>query len=205
MNESSLAYDALTEVFNVGLSRAATQLSELLDDQILIDIPHIQVLELDQVAEALDADAAETVCGVVQRMQGMAHGAALLVFHTEEAQTLLKALVGAVPSLLAEDMRKFEHEAISEIGNIIISSSVSTMADLLQGEIELSIPEYIEDRIDALIHPYIVGSSPGQILVVVMRANLRASQRAVSGSLVMLLGVNFVGRLLRSLGLEECL
>jgi chemotaxis protein CheC len=199
---SEMEHDALTEVFNVGLSRAATQLSELLDDHIGIDVPDVRIVPLEQISSALGVKQSETVSGVVQQLDGYVQGAALLIFHTAEAQALIKVLIGAVPALDAEDMRRFEHEAISEIGNIIISSAISTISDLLRGEIGLSVPDYIENSIDQLITPYTTGTAPKQLRVVVMRAHLKAAQRRVSGSLVMLLGLDFIGKLLSSLGVE---
>jgi chemotaxis protein CheC len=203
MQRADLERDALTEVFNVGLSRAAKQLSLLLEDSIDIDIPDVRIVGRDDVAEALGIKAIDTVTGVTQRLSGYIHGAALLVFPSEEARTLVKTLIGSVPTLDSEDLRKFEHEAVSEIGNIIISSSVATISDLLSGEIELSVPDYVEDTIGSMIEPHAAGLNEEDIRVIVMRATLRASQREVSGSLVMLLSLDFVGKLLAGLGMKS--
>ena len=200
---SALEEDALTEVFNLGLSRAATQLSELLQDRIDIDIPRIRIVSYEDVAEALELNANQPVAGVAQEMGGYIHGAAMLVFPSEEAHALVKALIGSIPTLETEDLRKFEHEAMSEIGNIIISSAISTISDMLAGEVQLSTPDYAEDTIANLLSANSAGLLPEEIRVIVMRANLKAFERKVSGSLVMLLSLDFIEKLLRSLGLSE--
>jgi chemotaxis protein CheC len=195
--------DALTEVFNVGLSRAASQLSELLQDRIDIDMPNIKVVGHDEVAEALMINDTEVVAGIAQEMDGYIRGSAMLIFPTDEAHALVKALIGSVPTLETEDLRKFEHEAMSEIGNIIISSAIATMSDLLDGEVQLTIPSYTEDTVNRIIASNSSGLAPEDVRVIVMRAALKAFHRQVSGNLVMLLSLDFIGKLLHSLGLEE--
>ena len=55
-------HDALTELFNIGLHRAAASLSELTSQRILVDMPRLWVCPIEEtharLVELLDGDLA---------------------------------------------------------------------------------------------------------------------------------------------------
>ena len=62
MSGEQLDHDALTELFNIGLHRAAASLSELTGQRILVDLPRLWVCPIeethDRLLELLDGDLA---------------------------------------------------------------------------------------------------------------------------------------------------
>lgn len=120
----------------------------------------------------------------------------MLMFPTQESRALVNALVGSVPGLAGFDLRSYEHEAMTEIGNIIISSAVAVMSDLLRGSIILSSPSYVEDNLQNLIDGRVGDEDRHDLKVIVMFATLRAAQRDVNGTLILLLGVDSVSKLI---------
>lgn len=202
MELSTLERNSLTDLTAIGLNRAATQLSSLLNDSIRIDVPKVEVVPVEEVLAALAMPGEEDVACVWQRLNGQVDGTAMLVFHLEGTRKLVNALIGSVPILAGVDLRAYEHEAMTEIGNIIISSGVSVFSDLIRGEIELSMPSYGEHRLLDLIAEQAGDQDTRELSVIVILAQLRASQQNVNGCLVFLLSLKSVKGLLQRLNAE---
>ncbi|NNG14526.1 MAG: hypothetical protein HKM22_05135 [Gammaproteobacteria bacterium] len=188
--------DALIEIANVGMNRAATQLSALLDDEIRVAIPQISIVDTAEVSATLKMQLQQEVSCVTQQLQGQIDGAAMLVFHSSECEALVKALIGSLDNMAGVDLRAYEHEAMTEIGNIIISSSTAVIADMLGGEIMLTVPEYEETTISELINGRVNSEADHDMKVVMMQARLEASSRNVEGNLIILMGVRSMQDLL---------
>ncbi len=202
MKLSSLEQDSLTELTGIGLNRAATQLSSLLKDTISISVPKVEIVSVEEVLDALAMTGEEDVACVWQRLQGQVDGTAMLVFHLDGTRRLVNALIGSVPVLAGVDLRAYEHEAMTEIGNIIISSGISVFSDLIRGDIELSVPTYGEHRLLDLIAAQAGDQKPEDLSVIVIMASLQVSQQNVNGCLLLLLSVRSVNALLQQLNLE---
>jgi chemotaxis protein CheC len=182
--------DALIEVANVGMSRAATQLSMLLNDRIEVTIPEIRIIDIEDVEETLNILAIQQVSCVTQQLQGQIDGVAMLLIHSSENEGLVTALANSLDDVTGMEFRAHEHEAVMEIGNIIISSSTAVMADMLGGEIALGVPDFIGCEITDLVSDYVRVEGQHDIKIVVMRANLEATERKVEGNFIIRLDEN---------------
>lgn len=188
--------DALTEIANIGVSKAATQLSQLLKDVIHMEVPRIAVVPINQLGEVLDIKPEEEVVCIYQDLDGHFNGKSFLVFHTSECNQLVNALIGTIDIPNGTEIKVFEHEAMTEIGNIIISSCLSVIANVLDVTIELSVPNYIESNIHDIVTRYInVKDDPADHLLV-LRARLTAAQRNVSGTIMITLSGDTVEKML---------
>lgn len=194
---SPFELDALTEVANIGMSRAATQLSVLLDDEIMVTIPTARVVEADSFFSSLGlAQQDDAVCAG-QRLSGGLEGYSLLLLPFDQSKTLISSLIGNAPLLEGTDMRIFEHEAMTEIANIIISSAIAVMADLLKTEIHLGVPTYGRKSVDALFSRTSANGTNHHVII--LDAQLSATHKRVSGSLVLALTVGSMSAMLARL------
>jgi chemotaxis protein CheC len=166
-------HDALSEIANIGASRAAKQLSMLLDDEIHLSVPEVAIVGV-LVPGAIGIDVTDDVACVYQDMSGCLTGKARLIFHTHESRILVQMLVGSVQVLSGISMQLYEHEAMKELGNIIISVCISTMTDMLGKETRLAIPMYREGIFEEIIEE---DSRNAGILV--MKTALTAGRRGI--------------------------
>ena len=59
--------DALTEIFNIGAGRAASSLSDIVGDEVLLSVPRIEFYRASDInANVLSLTSARKVCGVVK-------------------------------------------------------------------------------------------------------------------------------------------
>ena len=85
--------DALKEISNIGMGHAATALSQLVGDTIMLKVPRVTVTEFAQVPDLIGGPE-KLVAGVTLRILGDARGSILLIFPQESALQLLASLLG---------------------------------------------------------------------------------------------------------------
>lgn len=138
---SDLEIDALTELLNIGVSKAASSLRDLIGTQVLLSVPHLALLSREDAARTMTEREANALVGVHQSFEGGLQGRALLIFPEANSLELVRAVAGGDLSL--EDIIALEHEALAETGNIILNNCLATMANLLKRRVKISLPKII--------------------------------------------------------------
>lgn len=176
---TELQLDSLTELVNLGVSNAATSLSELVREEVILSVPKASVVTRDQAIANLREHDAKRLVGVHQDFDGDIRGRALLIFPEVRSMELIRALVGADLSL--DDIMELEQEALAETGNILLNSCLSTMANSLQRNLKISLPEVIHgDGMD-----FFRGGADETVLFIYI--NFAVKQRDIQGFLAMIL------------------
>jgi chemotaxis protein CheC len=139
LNETEL--DAMTELVNLGVSRAALSLREMVNDQVFLSVPRVELVpRLDAIAE-LGKNEPNKLVAVHQVFDGDINGRALLIFPETRSLELVRAVTAGDLSL--EDILELEHEALAETGNIILNNCLATIANLLKRTLKISLPEVL--------------------------------------------------------------
>jgi chemotaxis protein CheC len=136
-----LEVDALTELVNLGVSKAAVSLRELMGEQVLLSVPSLSVLTKPEAAETIRGPQGHDLIAVRQAFDGEFSGRALLIFPEANSLELVRAVAGDHLSL--DDIAELEHEALAEIGNIILNSCMGTIGNLLHRSLVMSLPEIL--------------------------------------------------------------
>jgi chemotaxis protein CheY-P-specific phosphatase CheC len=132
-----LELDALTELVNLGVSKAALSLREMIGEQVLLSVPSVDLIARARAIETLRKNEPNRLVAVHQVFDGDIHGRALLIFPETRSLELVRAVTNG--SLPLEDILELEHEALAETGNIILNGCLSTIANLLQRTLMISL------------------------------------------------------------------
>jgi chemotaxis protein CheC len=199
-----LQLDAIREVGNIGTGNAATALSKLLSCMIDMDVPKADLVSIYSLADYYgDPDA--MVAAVFVRSLGD-FGCSLIFIQNEEdaslmVDLLLKQQFGMVPQDLSQEMTD---SALSEVGNIILSSFLNAVNMLIGTEHQISVPGVAHDMLASILD--VVASIFGQLgeMALVVNTELRVggleeSDRNISGHIVMLPDPDALELLLRKL------
>lgn len=138
---NELQIDALTELVNLGVSRAAASLRELVGRQVLLSVPRVTLLSRDDAIEIVGATEEKQLVAVHQLFEGDITGRALLIFPEINSLELVRAVIGG--GLPLEDIIELEQEALAETGNIILNGCLATIANMLQRSLKMSLPEIL--------------------------------------------------------------
>ncbi len=131
--------DALTELANLGVGRAAASLSRMVAEPIHLAVPAVDVMRRITAIKLLDErEQAAGLVAVGQGFRGPFSGRALLIFPEARSLELVRAVVGQEPSL--EEIADLEQEALAEIGNVILNGFLGTIANLLARPLYTALP-----------------------------------------------------------------
>ena len=141
---SELELDALTELVNIGVSRAAASLREMVREQVLLSVPSVNLVSRDDAIRRLAGGAASRLVAVHQVFEGDLTGRALLIFPETRSLELVRAVTGG--DLPLEDIIELEQEALAETGNIILNGCLATIANMLERSLKMSLPEILRGQ-----------------------------------------------------------
>ncbi|WP_260924644.1 chemotaxis protein CheC [Novosphingobium sp. 9] len=77
---AELERDALTEIVNIGVSRAASSLRKMIGDQVFLSVPSIEVVSQKRAARLISEREVTDLVAVRQDFSGPFSGRALLIF-----------------------------------------------------------------------------------------------------------------------------
>ena len=197
-----LQLDAIREVGNIGTGNAATALSKLLGRMIDMDVPKAELVSIYELAEHY-GDPTELIAAVFVRSLGD-FGCSLIFIQKEEdkmmVDLLLKQQFGdAVPPDLPQEI---SDSALTEVGNIILSSFLNAINLLIGTEHQISVPGVAHDMLSSILD--VVASIFGQMgemaLVVNTELHVEGTDGATgSGNIIMLPDPDALELLLRKL------
>lgn len=144
----TLQLDALREVANIGAGHAATALSQMVGERIMISVPTINVAKLEDVPPQVAAPD-EPVAAVLMHMLGDLTGRTLLVFPRRTAIRLAELLLRRPNE--QGDFNEMEQSAIKEAGNILSSAYMNALSDFMGMMLIPSPPSLAIDMSDAVL------------------------------------------------------
>lgn len=141
--------DALREVANMGAGHAATALSQMTGGRIMVSVPQLQIVPLEEVPEMLSAPD-EVVATVMMHMLGDLTGRTLLIFPRDSALRLAERLLHR-PVGSSHVFGELEQSAIKEAGNILGSAYMNALADFMGMMLLPSVPSLVIDLCAAVL------------------------------------------------------
>ena len=146
---SDLEKDAFSEIFNVGVGHAAASLSQMVGQEVELSIPVVEIMDRHQAVLLLDSNQTTNITGIKEKFSGSFDGEALLLFPEESSMELVRLLLSE--DLPLDVLSEMEQEALTEVGNIILTGCLSSLADMLQEEISNDLPVFSQGDADSLL------------------------------------------------------
>ncbi|WP_380872433.1 hypothetical protein ACFB49_33690 [Sphingomonas sp. DBB INV C78] len=178
-----LERDALTEIVNIGVSRAASSLRKMIGDHVTLSVPSIDVVSQRRAARLISEREVAELVAVRQDFTGPFSGRALLIFPETNSLELVRAVTG--DELSADEVIDIESEALAETGNIILNSCLATMANMLKRSLSMTIPEVLRGDGAKLFE--IDEASAADGLVLFLYIDFAVRKRDIRGYIAMIL------------------
>ena len=141
--------DVMREIGSIGTSHAATSLSKMLQKEIRITIPQVNILGYEEAVDRI-GDMEQIVAATLVKMSGDVDGLMLFLFNLDFANTVLEKMIGESYKSF-EEMDELARSALTEIGNIIICSYINAFSQLVNVDIELSVPSATMNMLGAIL------------------------------------------------------
>jgi chemotaxis protein CheC len=180
---SELQLDALTELVNIGVSRAAASLRDMVGAQVHLSVPTVSLETRARAIAILGERETSNLVAVHQVFEGDIVGRALLIFPETKSLELVRAITGG--DLPLEDIIELEQEALAETGNILLNSCLATIANMLHRSLKMSLPEVL--RGNAATFFSLAPPPQAGDVVMFLFINFAVRERDISGYIAMIM------------------
>lgn len=186
-----LERDALTELVNIGVSRAAASLRKMVGNQVLLSVPSVEVVTKQAAAALIGQRESDDLVAIRQDFGGAFSGKAMLIFPEDNSFELVRAIVGN--EVDAAEVDSLKDEALAETGNVILNGCLGTIANMLNQSLQMSLPTVIYGDGKVLFD---VGLEPDtEGLVLFLYINFSVRDRNIRGYIAMIMDLPSLGML----------
>jgi chemotaxis protein CheC len=182
---TDLERDALTELVNMGVSRAATHLSRMVADQVLLSVPAVEIVTREAATGILTTREKSNLVAVGQEFRGAFSGRALLIFPETNSLELARAVLGS--ELALEEIVDLEQDALAEIGNIILNGCLVLIANTLKDNLAISLPNVLRGDSRRILQE--TGADPEE-MVLFLYIDFSIRSRSIRGYIALLMGLS---------------
>ena len=189
--------DALKELVNIGVGRAASVLNEIVNAYIKLQIPFIKVLTPQELQQELKQRFDDDILSAVQlRFSGSFRGIAELVFPKESAKVLVAIVTGENSG--DQDLDAVKIGTLSEVGNIIINGVIGSISNVLRQQMNYGVPQYIEDKIENLLS----GDIQSDDAILLAQTQFTIEELRIIGNIILIFEVKSFDALLAAISQE---
>lgn len=189
--------DALREVINIGIGRAAATLSELMGTRIELSIPNIALHDLDDWLRMGDVGGAGMA--VVQDFEGLCSGRAVLMLPRDSGLRMAQILGGVEDG--SDELDLELSGILAEVGNIMINAVLGSLANATSTRLSYGLPEFYSEP--ELAFQTAPGAGEGVRGILIADTHFQVRQFAVQGSLLIVFARGGIEVLIQALCATE--
>ncbi len=200
-NISEFQLSVISEIGNVGAGNAATALSDILADRVMMSVPELRVIDVTNMTTILGGPESEVV-GILVNMTDDVEGMLLFLLNKDFIGMLIKVL-------LDKDIKDFDEisemdmSAIKEIGNILAGAYVNAIATMTNLNIWLSPPQVAVDMVGAILsYPAAQFGMMGDKLLFI-EEDFMSGDETIKSHLLIMPDMKSLRKILSSLGVDE--
>jgi len=181
--------DALGELSNIAMARAATSLRQMIRHEVLLSVPSVEILTTEAAIQIVSKPGNPNLVAVRQDFSGVFSGRALLIFPEANSLELVRVVVGG--NLALDDIINLEDEALAETGNIILNAWVATIANLLKQPLKMSLPIVLRRDQRHIFE----GTGPQEALILFLHIKFDISNQEIRGYVALMMDIPSVEEL----------
>lgn len=190
MNISNEDTDALRELINIGVGRAAGALNDMVGAHVQLRVPSIRLVSPAEIKETVSSTDEQKLAAVRLGFGGEIQGTATLLFPSDSASKLVAMLTGE--KLGTSDLDSLRAEALTEVGNILLNGVMGSITNVLEQHISYQVPAYSEETPDDLVETVLKQTDSAVLLAqtqfLVGQTHFSVEQEKVEGEVTLLFG-----------------
>ena len=195
----SIHLDVLKEVCNIGAGNAATSLSQILSRKVEMNVPNAKVVGFNDLMSAFVSEEM-VVLGVMLLIEGDIDGSMIFIVPKSSAGIMLSPLLGKEYS---EDtiFDEMDFSASKEIGNIIVSSYINSLAAMTGFNIRVSEPFATVDMAASILSVPVIELGRQTDNVLFMESYIACDGIELGGHFIMLPSLESYEKIMKALGM----
>ncbi|HHW60590.1 MAG TPA: chemotaxis protein CheC [Syntrophomonadaceae bacterium] len=196
--------DALTEIINVYIGKAASMLSEMVNQRVILSVPEVELIAFTQDGQPSKQlppifSSGHIISSSIRFGQTL-KGKAFLIFPADQAKLLVNVCLGEEPVIQeSEELVAFidtDFDVLKEISNVILNAIIGELSNFMDTRVHYSLPD---------IELIYVSESEGTILLkentylLLLHTTFLLSETPVNGFILIALSMNSVSWLLEKI------
>lgn len=198
---SSLELDTLKEIGSIGTGNAATSLSALIGKPVRIQQPEVRIMEYNEAIEWIGGPEPITA-GVLVGMSGQLSGIMLSVQQIDFVNLVLESMMEKTIQDYME-LGEMERSALTEVGNIMISTFINALSGLAGLDIELTVPAFTVDMQGAIMAVPMAEYGGQSNYIMTIGGNFICNGKEIPCRLLLSPDIRSLNFLLRKLGVNS--
>ncbi|GAB4056815.1 hypothetical protein [Uliginosibacterium sediminicola] len=195
---SELERDALAEAFNLSLGEAAATFSTMVHEEIELSVPTVEVVShadfVSQVESLLHKTRNMRVASISQCFESDAgfDTRTFLLFPEQGSLEIVRRMLGDDTPI--EQITELEQDALAEIGNVIINSCMSSLANLFGARLEGTLP-----LVETATSSTLLRDRAPDAVMLVARITMSMSAHDISGLVLFVMDVPSLTKFMQEL------
>ena len=145
---STIQYDVLKELGNIGAGNATTALAQLINKKVQIGVPQVRLLEFNEISSVIGSEE-NVMAGILIMLSGEINGMMMFLMYPEVARSMFNVLM--CDNSDSTDFNDIEISAVMEVGNIIAGAYLRSLSELTGLTIDVSVPMLQIDMAGAIL------------------------------------------------------
>lgn len=198
---SDIHLDILKEIGSMGTAHAATAFSKMVNRKVTMPVPNVSWLDFQNVANFVGGPE-NIIVGIMISLTGSIQGMMMHLMELESAHKIAELIIGTPPPKDKLNFGEMERSVIEEVGNIMLSSYLTSLAGLTNSQIKPSIPYMCVDMANAILS--VPASEFGRMAdkMLFIESQIGVENIKFSGCFVLVPNLHSFYRIIRALGVE---
>ncbi|MCX4370462.1 MAG: chemotaxis protein CheC [Dysosmobacter sp.] len=196
-----LELDTLKEIGSIGTGNAATSLSALIGKPVRIQQPEVRIMGYNEAIEWIGGPEPITA-GVLVGMSGQLSGIMLSVQQLDFVNLVLESMMDKTINDYA-DLGEMGQSALTEVGNIMISTFINALSGLAGMDIELTVPAFTVDMQGAIMTVPMAEYGGQSNYIMTIGGNFICNGKEIPCRLLLSPDIRSLNFLLRKLGVNS--
>ncbi|HLS20391.1 MAG TPA: chemotaxis protein CheC [Bacillota bacterium] len=148
---TNMHIDILREIGNIGAGNAATSMAQLIDQQVHMEVPIVNIVNFDEMMDIVGGPE-KLIVGMFFEICGDLTGSVFFMLSVEEAEKLVHQMTNDPNlNLQGDTVDPLAFSALKESANIITGAYLTALSDFLNLSIRPSIPHLAVDMAGAIL------------------------------------------------------
>ncbi|WP_069998671.1 chemotaxis protein CheC [Cellulosilyticum sp. I15G10I2] len=206
MNEKIVRADILKELFNIGVGKSAAMLSEIIDKKILLNVPDLKIIGIEEDAEALydyinNAFEGALMVSSISFEEELA-GKASLIFPADKMRRFINLCLHEENTNTSCGIKftDIDFDIIKEVGNIILNAIIGEIGNYVNMKFSYTLPE-INILSNKHIDKMIINEEYAYVLILYITFNIEDSE--LEGAIIINLALSTLDQIFKKICMKE--
>ncbi len=186
--------DAIKELFNMGVGRGASILSQMVDSRVHLEVPKVEIFPSSDIEGLKTSIGLNESSSVNMTFSGSFDGNVSLLIPPDSATILVAALTNEEPGPMQLD--PVRAGTLCEVGNMIINGLMGSITNVLKKSIDYGLPQYTEGELDNILDLQSDGEDTN---ICIATTTMNIENLEVCGKLLVVFKVGYLQELLSAI------